>query len=163
MPTNNPQTLFEWLQVLGSAPTWIIILIGWIVVNWQNDSRETRKEIRAKLDFIQKLIAEIEDDAYHYHTDSNNSALARKIKRKIESAFGLISEISPFFSSTPTFEMAQFRRSVTLRNFANHDYRQLTENDEILDDIGHAAFDLARALEKQYSQKYHSAWFLIKR
>ncbi|MEH3087689.1 MAG: hypothetical protein PGN26_14410 [Xylophilus ampelinus] len=48
----------------------ILVVAGWIIVNWQNDKRELRKEARSNADAVKKTIIEVAEKGVMYWTNS---------------------------------------------------------------------------------------------
>jgi hypothetical protein len=139
----------------GNAISWSLIVVGWVIVNRQNNDRETRKEIRAALLDLYKLLDEIEDDAFAYHTGTSDPVLARKIKRSI-------SQIAPRIKlalrnrleckySHPLFE---FRKSITLTNFETKMFQPKAPNDQFFTDIMDAKQSLILRLDLAFNAKF---------
>jgi len=61
----------------------MLVVIGWILVNYQNDKRELRKEARALVDAAKKSIVELAAKAVSYHVDGKVDT-AYEIKAGIE-------------------------------------------------------------------------------
>ncbi|MBV8603221.1 MAG: hypothetical protein JO224_00920 [Pelomonas sp.] len=73
----------------------ILVVLGWIVVNWQNDKRELRKEARTLIDAAKKSVGEIAVKAVNYHVDGQHG-LAFEIKAGLD-ALEIECERLPFF------------------------------------------------------------------
>src|SRR5687767_4253854 len=100
----------EW----GSAISWVVVFIGWLVVNRQHNKRETRKEVRAGLNDLIKLLDNIEDLSLEYHTSESDLAKARKIRRGLAQIFPRLKNAFfeyPAFSASR--EVVAFRQAIT--------------------------------------------------
>lgn len=69
-------------DVLKTLPP-LLVVLGWIIVNRQNDKREARKEARALVDASKKSIVELAAKAVSYHVDGKLDT-AYEIKAGIE-------------------------------------------------------------------------------
>ncbi|RLW63947.1 MAG: hypothetical protein B6D73_14255 [gamma proteobacterium symbiont of Stewartia floridana] len=135
--------------------TWAVIIIGWVFVDHLNNQRETRKEIRARVDQIQTWIMEIADDATSYHTSDRDLSAERKLKSQIARTTKAISSLNLMIDSSLPYLAFQFRNSISLHNFDTPDHKALSLTDEIIENIAGAAQDLIDALENTYTKKYH--------
>nr|VFK23263.1 MAG: hypothetical protein BECKLFY1418C_GA0070996_11382 [Candidatus Kentron sp. LFY] len=154
---------------LVNLGTWIVIVVGWIVVNQQNNARETRKELRARIDLVQTWTFELVDLATGYHTGESgiadkysNRYQERVIKSRLDRVTRTISSLrkstlgkSPYNSP---HEAYHFRQAVTLHNFDTSEYKAQPPDSELLDDIAMTAQSLMDSLEEAYSKRYHPAW-----
>jgi hypothetical protein len=52
-------TLAEFLKDYGAPIAWIVAAVGWFISSKQADSREKRKEFRAEIESIEKLVKEL--------------------------------------------------------------------------------------------------------
>jgi hypothetical protein len=105
----------DWTDIVS----WLIIFAGWIVVNRQNNSRETRKEVRASLLDLYEHLDQIEVDAFAYHTGTGDVLLAHKLKRDIDQVVPRIKLAlrGPMTTCRYGKQLIAFRQSITLQNF----------------------------------------------
>ncbi|MEJ1422241.1 MAG: hypothetical protein Q2484_17115 [Candidatus Sedimenticola sp. (ex Thyasira tokunagai)] len=136
--------------------TWAILIFGWFIVNRQNNLRETRKEIRAKLDSIIKLILEVEEVSVKFHTEDFDRNLARLIRSRIARVSVAIQSTQMPFPTEMTHRIARFRQSITLLNFDESDHEAKPQTDSLFDDIAEETNLLIDSIEEAYSSKYHS-------
>lgn len=61
----------------------VLVVAGWVIVNHQNDKRETRKEARSLVDAAKKLVGDIASKALDYHVNGNTD-LAFEIKAGLD-------------------------------------------------------------------------------
>lgn len=146
--------------------TWIIIIVGWIVVNQQANVRETRKELRARVDLVQTWIFELVDLATGYHTGESgtldkysNGYQERVIKSRLDRVTRTVSSLgrstlgkSPY---SPPYQAYYFRRAVTLHNFDTSEYKVQSPDSKLIGDIAMTAQSLMDSLEEAYSNRYH--------
>lgn len=140
---------------LTQSISWVLIAAGWAVVNDQNNKRETRKEVRASLLELYKILDDIEDAAYEYHTTDGDIAKARKIVRAIhEIAPRIIMARRGPIKFHYTKELAGFRRAITFANFDTSTFERKQPGDPLFDEIAATKRELITALELAYSQAY---------
>lgn len=139
-----------------SVVPWLLVAVGWIVVNWQNNSREKRKEVRAKIDSIKKSIDDVEDLAIAHHIQAQEDARCMKIKRALVRVSREISivGIAGLKISDSVKAHARLRQAITLKNFETSQYQALALTDSIIADIGATSDSLRLHLESAYSQKF---------
>jgi len=142
-------------SVVCSVLPSVLVVCGWLVINQQNNTRETRKEIRAALLDLYKLLDEIEDDAFTYHTGVGDAALARKIKRNI-------SQISPRIKLALrdrveckyTHQLSAFRKSITLVNFESTAFESKAIDNKFFTDISDSKHNLITILDTAFNAKF---------
>lgn len=146
----------SWSQVVP----WMLVAIGWIIVNTQNNSRESRKEIRAKIDAIKKLLDEIEDLSVQHHTVSQDLLQCMKIKRIFVSVGREIRMVSGagLDINDAARALTRFKQAVTIKNFESNDYKILPLGDEVIADIGAASDSVRSKLELAYSDKFQKSF-----
>src|ERR1700730_9541944 len=106
--------------------SWLLVIVGWLVINGQHNRRETRKEIRSALNDLYEMLNEIEDEAFTYHTGAGDSALSRRIKRRVSQIHSRVN--LAFINTIETRcgkEIASFRKAVTLHNFDTAAHKSL--------------------------------------
>lgn len=135
--------------------SWLLVIVGWLVINSQHNRRETRKEIRAALNDLYEMLNEIEDDAFKYHTGGGDAALSRKIKRRVGQ---LHSRVNLAFINTIDTrcgsEIAAFRKAVTLQNFDTVSHTALPITDPMFENITGTRERLVIALEQAFLNRY---------
>jgi hypothetical protein len=143
----------EW----GNVVSWLIILIGWLVVNYQHNSRETRKEIRVGLLELYKILDDIEAKAFDYHTSGGSSSAARRIRAELAQLHARIKLIlCGHVRCDYVRSLAQFRKSITYENFDTANYVKRPPDDDLFDRILEAKRDLIVILEQAFNNKYRA-------
>jgi len=139
----------------GQSISWIVIFIGWAVVNYQNNCRETRKEIRAALLDLYKLLDGIEDAAFEYHTKTGDPVIGRKIRRDIQqiSSRIIMARRGPMKIDYAKL-LAAFRKSITYDNFDSAKFVAKSPQDLFFDTISESKRNLIFTLEIAYSNAY---------
>ncbi|WP_125468859.1 hypothetical protein [Methylomagnum ishizawai] len=144
---------FAWIQ---SIP-WLLVVLGWYLVNRQNNSREKRKELRALLDQTQKLLDEIEIQAVEYHTVEATVQRAFFLKRalglKLHQKFEILSKRSLELRLCKKYHI-ELRKAITLSNFDSAKYEKKELSDQIIKDIWLAKDRLSHELETCFVKEY---------
>ncbi|WP_155740175.1 hypothetical protein [Burkholderia territorii] len=157
---------FSWLHENSFAGQWLLIVIGWLVVNKQTNSRERRKEIRSTIDSIEKLILEIEVAARNYYKleesteDAQNQALQIKASfRTLSARIKLLRTYSRIrilkfwknkFSISDT-KLIDFRSAVTGGEFESSSRKAYAANHRVFSEISAAAGSLIDHLNEFYA------------
>lgn len=146
----------SWAQVVP----WLLVATGWIIVNIQNNSRESRKEIRAKIDAVKKSLDEIEDLSVQHHTGSQDLVRCMKIKRVFVSISREIRMVSGagLGINDSLRALTRFKQAVTIKNFETSEYKALALGDEIIADIGATSDSVRFKLELAYSEKFQKSF-----
>jgi hypothetical protein len=143
----EPNT-FQWTDAIS----WVLVICGWLLINRQNNSRETRKELRSKVDQLKKLVDEIEDAAVEHHTQNQTPIRCMKLKRalaRMNRDLQLISSAG-LLVDRYSQRVARMRQAVTLRNFDSSKYAPVVPGDPIVAEIGAASDDIRFAVEHSY-------------
>lgn len=142
----------EWV---GPLISWGLVIVGWLVINTQHNTRETRKEIRAALNDLYEMLNEIEDDAYKYHTGPGDPVLSRKIKRRVGQIFTRINlAFKNAVECRCSYEVATFRKAVTLHNFDTAVHKPLNQTDPVFEEITASRERLINVLENAFLETY---------
>lgn len=126
------------LNGLSQTMTWLLVVIGWIVVSDQQYHRELIKARREKIDDLRKKLRELEEFSRKFHTSSYDIHLMHNIMRMTA---GISMELSLLCSEKiigmgTVEDMVFLRQSITAENFdaGSHceapDARILTKIDE---------------------------------
>lgn len=139
-----------------SIVTWILVIVGWLVVNQQNNQRETRKEIRNRVDDMRVEVLMLEELAFKHHTEANDAGRRADIRRRIAALSTRVRTLSEAGLNVAAIWplVAAVRTSITLDNF-DDDYVQLSANNQILTTIGSDIAALLKESEVAYSARYH--------
>jgi hypothetical protein len=137
--------------------TWVLVGIGWFLVNRQNDLREARKELRSKITELCKLVSDIEADATTFYARAGNAAEAVSDRGKITHKLSLlgvgVSQITP--RHHPILgALVTFRQSITGDAFDEEARASLRYNNPTLDSVRAAAEMLVDQLESAFCVRY---------
>jgi hypothetical protein len=140
--------------------TWLTVILGWVIVNWQNNRREERKEIRTALTQISSDIDALTNLAIEYHTSSRR---AYKLEVSIIIKERQLSEKLSFLrlrNSAYSNQYTSFADAITLENFETTSFKKQSQYSQIIESIRDAASDLISALELEYSELFRSGAFI---
>ncbi|GMQ83713.1 MAG: hypothetical protein BMS9Abin06_0451 [Gammaproteobacteria bacterium] len=134
--------------------TWLIVIGGWWIVNHQQDRRETRKEIRARLNEVRSRLELLENKSHVYHTSEHDQATAREIKLHLTRLWFEAELLCLAKENLLSQSLTRLRRSITLNNFESKTHKPLPDDDQLIATISAAVVDLESLLEKGYSTHY---------
>lgn len=145
------------LVSFAQAVPWVITIFGWIWVKSDNDRRQSRKELRERLDIIQDLVTEIEDLAFHYFTNaqgSDSDAEANVIRSKLKKLGHQVAVVKKVHGDAFNAEslLIDFRKSVTGGEFDSHSRMAVRETDPVLLDIQDSGWELVSKLDSAFDQ-----------
>ncbi|MCX8490846.1 MAG: hypothetical protein ORN54_07245 [Cyclobacteriaceae bacterium] len=143
------QTLF-----LSSIPT-IVTLIGWYIVNRQNNKRETRKEIRSAADKSKDLLREVSINGFEYW-QGNPDVPAWKITSLLGE---LEVELCRFpdgknLQTTLLNILTDLTDAITGGQFESKNRPVRTPKDKEMREIAKCRENLLRAIESKYKEHY---------
>lgn len=146
----------NWLNWLGQAVSWLIVIVGWIVINHQNNQRETRKELRTAIDTVEKYILDTEKSAIQFHTAKYSESTAKELMVEIDRIDSRIELISRATKDELTLKRAfiSFRQAITLYNFDRSNHQVESDQSEIIDNISGASNSIFQALEQCFATSF---------
>jgi len=140
----------------GQFVTWILVIGGWLIVNYQQNQRETRKEIHHDLTLTLDRVETIEKLSIEYHTNVHNEDIARSVKLHLQRLWSECDSLSILGSDSLSNLLCELRKSITLKNFDARDHAKLSKDDELIAEISSRIVSLENALKRGYKEKYHS-------
>lgn len=72
-----------WFPVVDSIITWILVVLGWLVISDQNELREASKVAHARLQALRESLTTIEALALQHHTEKYDEARVRALLRML--------------------------------------------------------------------------------
>lgn len=137
--------------------TWVVIIFGWFIVNWQNNKRETRKEIRNQIDLFTQKLKSLEEDSILYHKNSRHDAeLSKSIKRDLEYLIKLSRRLKLLDNIILNRQIIELRKSITFSNFDNPTKHQpQVESSSLLGGIYVSCDNFVDTFEQAYINKFH--------
>lgn len=139
--------------------TWALVVVGWLIVNWQNNRREERKELRAALSQMYEDIDSLQKKALKYHKSISRDL---KLETKIIIMQKKLSEHLSFLrlrNSSFVGEYSNFIDAITLKNFESGAFMQQKQGSPILDSIIDTAIELESALELEFAMLFRKGFF----
>lgn len=116
--------------------TWVLIVVGWLIVHYLTLTRERQKEIRELKSKLIERILEIENRSISFHQASSYSQdEARSLVAEIERVSSTIARKPLSSLAIEPKVVAQFRRSITLKNFDQSIFNSQSANSRLLHDI----------------------------
>ncbi len=147
----------EW----ATPVTWVIVIIGWFIVNHQHNARIKRNEIRTLVDDIQQLLKDIENNAIQYHTQADRThaerlsfLLKQQLNTGLTDKLGLLNELGINLEQCWPIQK-ELRKAITLNNFDSDHFRQQSYSSNIVMETALYKNQLSREIERAFSQKYH--------
>lgn len=142
----------------ASIITWIIAAGGWFVVNNQNNSRETRKEINNKIYGLIKSIEDIEEGAIKFHTaDIFDEYTTNKILGDIYRASQKVNALNGIGFSINTQAMISLKKAITLNNFDASSFKKQNMNSTIIYEIEDSTNNVISILENAYINTFNAS------
>lgn len=139
-----------------SLLTLITVIIGWIIVNWQNNNREERKEVRASLSATLEEIVVIEDLAIEYHCAAVRSKIQEKeITKRITRLSSKVRHLR-FENKGINTTFIKLKQAMTLDNFETNRFKSQDLDSEILESIGMYSEQLQDELESEFSKSFRA-------
>ena len=141
-------SFFATVAPLGS---WVLVIVGWIVVNHGNNKREARKEMKAAVEAIIARSEKISDLAYDYFTappSPSNSRLAATIRSELKTLATELTNLRKASDKKICAEHALIclRQSVTSGKFDSADREPEDLDAEVFAEIDEAVMTLHRRL-----------------
>lgn len=138
--------------------TLFFVITGWIVVNRQNNKRETRKEGRSACDACKKYALDITLKGKEYYL-SRDQELAFDIKSELdllETELGRIPYFGIGDNSSLMKAYIKFSESITADDFEERDAKKLSANDEKIQKIVRSRNELMQEIERQFKMQFCS-------
>lgn len=140
----------------------VIVIIGWCVTNHQNNQREERKEIKAAVDALVKIIDSTTILAIEYY--SNDGDARKKARSQLIPMFARIEtkiDVLQIYANIPeiTSDFGLFFEAITNGDFDSSFLQPLARDHKRIDEILGAAESFVWIAEswfgKKYSKKYN--------
>ncbi len=144
----------EWIEPLITS---ILVIVGWSIINYQNNCREIRRDKRSVIDSLIEQIDQLTREAIQFHTNEQfTPEHASEIKQKISR----VCKISHRYELTDDQFKSQvkYRKSITWSNFDSAtSFTQQEQQSLIIKNIIDAGEELIDAIEDKYCNEYHHA------
>lgn len=150
--------MYELLRDFPNVLNIVALIIGWLIINYQNNQRETRKEVRASLNDIQSIIAELEVDGVRYHTEKRD----KKAEILISSKANLLSKKIQYSLKSLDKNYVElinkYRQILTDESNFGSQHKPLDDDAHLVLTIHNQAQILSVQLEKDFVYCYHRKW-----
>lgn len=155
MAQSGPTDYSQLVSTIGQLVTWALVICGWLVVNWQHNKREARKELRAQLDKLRTTLSELEGQAEQYHTAPEHSeAEARRVKVMLQRLVYSLDHLNLLNNLAREMKVIALRRAITYRNFDTPKHSAQAIGGELIAGINAAVDDLVNALEERFRSRF---------
>jgi len=134
--------------------TWLLVITGWVIINHQQNIRETRKELRSNLDEIKLSLISIEKKSIKYHMNDIDASLASEIKLSISRVSTEIKLLALLDKETQKTLIKTFRQAITLNNFDADNHVSYNYGSELILEISSTVDEISIALEQTFRNKY---------
>lgn len=151
-------TITKVLEVIKNYPIIVnvpIIIIGWWIINRQNNKRETRKEIRALLNDVQSMIGEIEAEAILYHTEEYDLGRRSQLTFKASLMSKKIQIVTRALDVDLIGHINKMRNSIMTKNWDRNEHHALALDDNLIKKIHLESSELSIQLENNFASFYH--------
>lgn len=133
----------------------IVVIVGWIVVNYQNNKREIRKERRKAADEAKSIIREIYQSAVIYYTKAERDQ-EQKIKNLLDELEIELQRIPERGQNTSgmkglIFRLNDLRDTITLDPFESAALCPLLPDDDIIRSIALSKNQLIAEIEDNFA------------
>lgn len=120
--------------IAEAVVTWVLVVVGWIVVNDQNRHQEIARANHQRLNVLRALLDDIEQCALTLHCDEYDETQSRRVRRLLKKAAidcKLLAECGAMDSAWSS-QMIKLRQAITLQNFDRSGFRRQASGSPIL-------------------------------
>ncbi len=147
---------WSWSDLTDIVP-WVLVIIGWLIINRQHNARETRKERSAAIDRLNEELDKIESLAVAFHSASSFepdklSTINRRLKRLMAmvEATGMVRNND----TNLTALVADVRKAITLKNVEKRRFETQPRDGELLNTVAVKIDELRDGVEDAFCRKY---------
>ena len=148
--TNSP----DWVDYFFRTLPILMVVLGWYLVNRQNNNRETRKEVRTALDKLTVSLVNLSNHSREFHTQKFSVKEQLSLLTEIQRVIDKTEFIASFLDVDISNNCTDLRQSITSKNFDKTEHTPLDDTDELLTNIDDCAYDIESILEKAYVEEY---------
>ncbi len=159
MAAANLPDWVEWAKALAPVGSWVIVIIGWMIVSKDNNKRELRKEIRAQVTEIGRMVDALVKEAAEYYckpgSDPTTVTLALQIKRdlkRVSMAAQRLRAINAHFDVGDA--LTELRQHVSGGGFDSAERPPCAPGDHKHYEIADAAANFTDQLERRFAEVY---------
>lgn len=133
--------------------TWLLVIAGWMIVNYFADKRETRKEARGAIDNAKKDVIKISALAVEYFTTQKHE-LAQDVKWTLDVLGIELARLKKFLDSSVVERFGEFHDECTGEDFESAQRRIHDHNSMVVRRIHVARNRLLAELERHFVRHY---------
>ena len=153
------ETITEWSKLLAGPVSWLLVIVGWIVVTRDQDNRFRRNEIRSVMNDLKKLLNEIENCSIDYWPIPGNAENAHELSRIIKQRIQWLAHYKRILSRDDKNllvdeEMKKLRQAITGDDFDSPARQAVRKNSSKVLKILRRSNEFAEAIELAYEKKY---------
>lgn len=159
MPPPKPDFI-AWWSSLAPIVSWVLVILGWKVINKDNNTREKRHEMRSALDALIADISQLELSAHQYYTQSDTdipALLGISIKTgyaALDNRLKILNRMSDGFKDAEKY-LVEFGADLTGGNFEQKDRIKVPQSDRKLLEISLSKRNLVDCLEEAYNKCWY--------
>lgn len=155
-----PAASNQYVPMLPSFVSAVLVVVGWFVVNKAQANRERRKQIREHVAALRSELDDLEILVINYHSNTRDVPTEREIVSKLGRLEKACSSLPRFLNDQRVFpamrksgltvnsaHIQQLRKAMTLKHFADEHERALDAQDEQIKDIEYEAEVVQEDLE----------------
>jgi hypothetical protein len=133
----------------------VVTLVGWAVINGQNNRRERRKELRDLIRQVEQRVDSILDNAASYFALDGSALASRELEHKIRSGFSGTSQLlsrlkAAGWNHKTQEEFIAFKQAVTGGQFESTSRKKSDASGALLAESATAGFAFVSKLEENY-------------
>lgn len=132
---------FDVFDLCKSLVTWILVVLGWMVVSDQQEQRETRKDALARISDFREQVRELEKDVRAHHMSDWDGDRVRQLQRR----FHTLGQEATLLKKMGCFEpkwievVRDFKVQSLLKNCDKSSHKVLPADDLLVVEIGDAS------------------------
>lgn len=119
--------------IVGQTVTWLLVLLGWVVVNKLQDFRELRKDRIARISDLRNRMEVFEQKALNFHTsefDGKAVLMIISALRSIARELKLLKDCG-YIDSIYEDDLVEFRQACTGINFDKTEHTARASDDDV--------------------------------
>lgn len=124
-------------KVLAQLVTWVLVVVGWLVVFDQNNYREVTKSVVKRIGELRVLLREIEAKAFQFHTENYDQRAAEELLRLLKRFSDELADLRAHeqVAGSVSNRSSELRRAITLKNFDQSSFAPVASDDELIGTI----------------------------
>lgn len=138
----------KWVPILSDLITWLLVILGWMVVSDQQVNRERAKNAESRFSALREVLRDIEKRAIHFHTSAYSKNDSQGLLRSVNQLTREASYLHKhrLIGLGTSQDSGEIRKVITYRNFDKSQHKTLSISDALVQGIEAACNDLDRQL-----------------